>query len=98
MRHRRRSLADDPVCQPQVGAVVQRSVGLQMMAVVVQPHVTAVVSNPPATSPRSSLDVSVRRVSVENVSFLFVCFFMARVYAPPRLTLVMYVTAPRFSR
>lgn len=67
--------------QPQVGAVVQRCVGLQMTAVVVQPHVMAVVT-PPATCPSSSMDVSVRRVSVENVSFLPACFFMARFYAP----------------
>jgi hypothetical protein len=29
-------------------------------------------------------DVSARRVSVENVSFLPACFFMARVYASRR--------------
>ena len=79
--------------QPQVMAVVQRSVGLQMTAVVVQPHVTAVVTAPPATSPRSSSDVSARRVSVENVSFLPACFFMARVYASRRLPFVVNVTA-----
>lgn len=94
--------ADDR-CQPQMMAVVQRSVGLpqvgavvqlleqlQLMAVVVAPVVVA----PPATAPRSSSDVSWRRVSVENVSFLFACFFMARVYASRRLPFVVNVTAP----
>src|SRR5215468_10977338 len=72
-------------------AVVQSRVLPQLMAVVQpseQPQVTAVVSRPPATSPRSSLDVSTRRVSVQNVSFLPACFFMAEFYASRRLPFV----------
>ena len=75
--------------------MVQRCVGLQIRAVVVQPHVTAVVTGPPPTTcPRPSPDVSARRVSVENVSFLPVCFFMPRVYAPRQIPFVVNVTAP----
>jgi hypothetical protein len=58
-----------------------------------QPHVIAVVW-PPTTSPSSVVEVSARTVSVESESFLFACFFMARVYAPRRLSFVVNVTAP----
>src|ERR1700704_2203534 len=58
-----------------------------------QPHVIAVVW-PPTTSPSSVVDVRARTVSVESESFLFACFFMARVYARCRLPLVVNVTAP----
>lgn len=89
-----RSPADDRMVQPQVAFVV----GLPQVIAVVQPpeqpHVTAVVSEPPATCPSSVVDVRVRTVSVESVSFLLACFFMARFYAPRRLPFVVNVTAP----
>ena len=58
-----------------------------------QPHVIAVVC-PPATCSSSLVEVSARRVSVVNESFLFACLFMLRVYAPRRLPFVVDVTAP----
>lgn len=59
-----------PVSQPQTGVVVgQPQVSAVVQSRVGQVHVTAVVS-PPATCPRSLVDVRARRVSVESVSFL----------------------------